>query len=124
MWRAFLISMNRNLRSLPSKAGNALPLRYDVTLANQLSGISVANDSLETQESNSATSIKPPLEENPYYAKYADKIKKAQDKEHASKGFVKQLKSSSGLKEEVKIEATVTNDEKLDQEVNKLKGSS
>lgn len=115
--------MNRNLRNLQQTKSNILPLYYSLAInpnnpVNKLSTETTCNVEQQQQQQPHQSSSKEAksIEENPYYSKYAEKIKKAQ------------LQSSSSVKiDKIKPElkqSTIVEDEKLKSEIKTIKGLS
>ncbi|KAH9415081.1 ATP synthase mitochondrial F1 complex assembly factor 1 [Dermatophagoides pteronyssinus] len=107
--------MNRNLRNLQQTKSNILPLYYSLAInpnnpVNKLSTETTCNAERQQQQQQPHQSSKEAksIEENPYYSKYAEKIKKAQ----------LQSSSSPELKQ-----STIVEDEKLKSEIKTIKES-
>ncbi|XP_027202068.2 ATP synthase mitochondrial F1 complex assembly factor 1 [Dermatophagoides pteronyssinus] len=113
--------MNRNLRNLQQTKSNVLPLYYSLAInpnnpVNKLSTETTCN--VEQQQPHQSSKETKSIEENPYYSKYAEKIKKAQLQ--SSSSSVKN--EADKIKPELK-QSTTVEDEKLKSEIKTIKES-
>ena len=120
--------MNRNLRNLTQPSNNVLPLCYSLAINpnNPVNKLLLSTDAIvNAEQQQKQQSLKKSIEENPYYSKYAEKIKKAQlssSSSLTSNDGDKKIESPEKKPSTTIVESVAEDCEKLKSEINTIKG--